>query len=112
MTRSKALKIALPIIILVLAVVTMRFLIARRQPPPRQPEEFRGALVETLVVAKTDYRVEVSSTGTVQAQQEITVSPQIGGLVTFLDRRLRSGGFFNAGEKLFEIEATDYQLAL
>ncbi len=112
MNRSKALKIILPILILALAVVGMRFLISRRQAPPRLPEENRGALVETLLVTKGDYRVEVAATGTVQASQEITVSPQVSGLVTFLDPRLHAGGFFKAGEKLFEIEPADYRLAL
>ncbi|HKI82142.1 MAG TPA: efflux RND transporter periplasmic adaptor subunit, partial [Pseudodesulfovibrio sp.] len=51
-------------------------------------------------------------TGTVQSAQEITVSPQVSGQVTFLDPRLQGGGFFKAGEKLFEIESIDYQLAL
>jgi RND family efflux transporter MFP subunit len=110
--RSKLLKIVLPILILILAVVGMRALIARRQAPARQAEEVRGALVETMEVAGGDYRIEVAATGIVQASQEITVSPQVSGLVTFLDPRLRAGGFFRAGEKLFEIEAVDYRLAL
>lgn len=112
MNRGKALKIALPILILILAVVGMKALISSRQAPPRQPEENRGALVETLVVAKNGYQIEVAATGTVRAGQEITVSPQVSGRVIFLDPRLQAGGFFRQGEKLFEIEGIDYQLAL
>jgi RND family efflux transporter MFP subunit len=54
----------------------------------------------------------VYATGTVAAAQEAAITPEVTGRVVWLARNMVAGGFFRAGEPLFEIEATDYRLAV
>ncbi len=110
--KSKLLKIWLPILILILAGFVAKTMIDSRKAPAKKVHVDRGALVETVLAAKTERVIKIKSTGTVQPHQEITVIPQVSGRVTSLSAKLTAGGFFKKGEILFSIETVDYELAL
>ncbi len=110
--KSKLLKIGLPIIIILLAVFSAKIMIAGRKAPAKKAHIDRGALVETVVAAKTERIIRINSTGTVQPHREVTIIPQVSGRVTALSEKLFAGGFFKKDEVLFTIETVDYELAL
>ncbi len=110
--KSKLIKIVLPLLILVLAVVGMRVLIASREEPKKEVREIPGALVETLAVTRGSRAVKVVGTGTVQPFREITLTPQVGGRLLEVSPNFVAGGFFRTGEVLLRIEDTDYRLAV
>ncbi len=110
--KSKLLKIGLPIIIILLAAVATKTMIAGRKAPVKKTHIDRGALVETVVAVKTERVIKINSTGTVRPHQEVTVIPQVSGRVISLSDKLMAGGFFKKGEILFGIEPVDYELAL
>ena len=109
--KSKLIKIGLPILIIIMALGTAKLMIASRKAPVKTPRVDRGALVEIMVAAKTARVIEVNSTGAIQPRQEVTIIPQVSGLVTSLSAKLIGGGFFKKGEELFTIETVDYELA-
>jgi RND family efflux transporter MFP subunit len=111
-TRSTLLKVVLPILILAVGVVGMRVLVGSKQVPAKLERRSPGALVEVMTVAPADHEVTVYATGTVVAAQEAAITPEVTGRVVWLAPNLVAGGFFHAGEPLFEIEATDYRLAV
>jgi len=111
-TRSTLLKVVLPVLILAVGIAGMKALVASRQVPAKVEHRSPGALVEVMTVAPVDHEVTVYATGTVAAAQEAAITPEVTGRVVWLASNMVAGGFFRAGERLFEIEATDYRLAV
>ena len=109
--KSKLIKIGLPILIVLLSLAVAKIMISGRKAPVKTPRVDRGALVEIMVAAKTDRIIKINSTGAIQPRQEVTIIPQVSGLVTSLSAKLIGGGFFKNGEDLFTIETVDYELA-
>lgn len=111
-TKTKLVKIVLPLLILTAGIGLMWFMIAMRPEPQREERKDPGALVEVLTVTRSERQVHVSGTGTVQPHQEISLTPQIDGRVADIAAEFIAGGFFSKGEELFRIEDTDYRLAV
>ncbi len=109
---GKALKIILPLLILALGVAGFLLLMKMKSKPEQQPPEFRGQLVEVSELQAQPHQVQVRATGTVQAEQEIALVPEVSGKVAWLSPKLVNGGFFQAGEVLLKIEADDFRLAV
>ncbi len=111
-TPSKLLRIVLPLVILLVGAAAMVLLIVIRPEPRKEVRESPGALVETIAVVSGDRQVEVHGTGTVQARQEITLTPQVSGRVVEVAPGFVAGGLFRKGDLLFRIEEADYRLAV
>ncbi len=113
MSKKKTfLKIALPIIIILLGAIIMKTLVSSRQAPAKEVKADLGILVKVLNAARQDVTVSIKGTGTVEASQEVSIIPQVSGRVVTAAPGLVVGGFFKKGETLFEIEDIDYRLAL
>ena len=113
MSKKKTfIKIAVPIIIILLGVVIMMKMIATRQAPSREVKTDPGILVELLQVKRQDVTVFINGTGTVEASREVSIIPQVSGRVISVASDLVVGGYFKDGDILFEIEDIDYKLAL
>ncbi|MFQ5466286.1 MAG: efflux RND transporter periplasmic adaptor subunit [Thermodesulfobacteriota bacterium] len=111
-SKKRIFKVLLPVLILAGGAGVTAVLVMSRPSPTRQERVDAGALVHVMAVAKGSKKVTVFGTGTVEAAREVTVIPQVSGRVTSLSAALVSGGFFRTGETLFEIERTDYRLAV
>ncbi len=110
--REKLKKIVLPIVILVIGFAVMRFMVLARPGPQKEVKEYAGVLAEVTRVEKKDHPVQVVGTGTVQARQEVNITPQVSGRITAMAPNFVAGGFFSQGELLFRIEDVDYKLAV
>jgi RND family efflux transporter MFP subunit len=80
---------------------------ARRMKPPR---EARPVAVETVHVE--DCRAQVAAMGTVKPAREITLSPEVSGVITRIDPIAVPGGLIEAGQELFTIDSRDYEALL
>lgn len=116
MTQNKkpriALKIILPLLILIIGVVGFNMLGKLKKNPQRQQAPQLGVLVDVMELRAGPHQVRVHATGTVTAEQEIPLIPEISGKVVWMAAQLVNGGIFAKGEPLLKIEATDYQLAV
>ncbi len=106
-TRWKAL-IAI-LVLIALAVVAFRFMHgtpAQRATAADQPATKR---VPVTVVAATqqDVPIYLSATGTVQAQQTVTVQPLVGGRLLSVD--FKAGQHVEKGDLLAEIDPSTYE---
>jgi RND family efflux transporter MFP subunit len=106
------LKIGIPVIIIIAGAVIMLVLISGRPAPVREIKKDPGILVEVIRAERENREVIIKGTGTVEASKEVSVIPQVSGRVTHISPDLNVGGFFETDEVLFEIESTDYELAL
>lgn len=83
-----------------------------------RPVAAEGAVVETSVpvevvrVATTDEVVVVRGSGTVVADQQVVLTPQVAGKVVAVDPALRPGGRVRRGDVLVRIDPRDYELAV
>lgn len=63
-------------------------------------------------VERADYAPEIRVNGTVQAAAEVSVSPQVSGEITFVSPEFRAGAEVKKGDRLFEIDRSDFLLAV
>jgi RND family efflux transporter MFP subunit len=110
--KSILLKIALPIVVILAGFAGMQLMVHSRTAPKKEVKESRGALVEVKSVTRENLPVVVMGTGTVGSRQEASITPQVGGKVTYLAPGFVVGGLFAKGDFLFKIEDTDYRLAI
>jgi RND family efflux transporter MFP subunit len=110
--KQKAIKIILPIIILLVGIIVMRSLIVNRPVPQKQARVNPGALVKVIKVEKQDRQLKVFGTGTVQPEQEVTITLQVNGVINKVAPGFTAGAFFRKGELFFAVESIDYELAL
>jgi RND family efflux transporter MFP subunit len=103
---SKALRIAIPVIVLIVGVASAS------KAPPRVDRPALGPLVEVLPTEITDVPVVVTGHGEVVARVSVDLIPQVAGQVVRIHRSLVAGGFFKAGEVLVVIDPRDYDLAV
>lgn len=77
---------------------------AERRKPPRQA---RLVTVETL--NKVTCSTTVSAMGTVIPARQITINPEVTGVITSIDPVVLPGGIIEQGQILYEIDSRDYQ---
>jgi RND family efflux transporter MFP subunit len=77
---------------------------AERRKPPRQ-----AYLVTVEPVHRTAWTTSVSAMGTVTAAKEVTLSPEVTGVIIRIDPEVVPGGIIEKGQLLFEIDGRDYQ---
>ncbi len=98
--------------ILVGAVVVVGLLRAFAPQPETSPPPPQSPLVSTTPVEVRSGSLEVRGHGTVQPVREIQLTAQVGGRLTEVSDALVSGGRFEAGEPLAQIDPSDYRTAV
>jgi RND family efflux transporter MFP subunit len=111
-TKTKLIKIGIPVALIVIGFIIMKALVSLHPAAVKHVKKDPGILVEVMKAEKEEAAMTVKGTGTVKAAQEISVIPQVSGLVVYRAPGLDVGGFFEKGSLLFRIEDTDYRLAL
>lgn len=105
------LKVVAPVLILLVGVGLTVALVKSKQPPAHVEQPLRGPLVEVHQVRRGAHSVRVFATGTVQPCRAVAITPQVSGRVIEVAEKFVNGGFFRAGERLFAIDPTDYEIA-
>lgn len=83
-----------------------------RRPPL---SDLRGQSKVTVRVVQPEqisFAPQVRANGTVQANAEVIVSPQVSGEIRRVSSTFRAGSMIKKGDLLFEIERADYVLAV
>ncbi len=111
--RSRlALKIILPLLILVIGFIGFRMMSQLKKIPHRQQPQQLGILVDVVELKNITHQVTIHATGTVQAEQEIALVPQVSGKIIWISPQLVRGGLFKKGETLLKIDTSDFELAV
>jgi len=84
-----------------------------------EPEAKRGGatkktamLVDITTVERDTFRPKVVAMGTVQPSQDIVLSPRVSGEIISLPKSFTPGTIVKKGEKLLQIDPSDYQNTL
>ncbi|WP_417452013.1 efflux RND transporter periplasmic adaptor subunit [Kordiimonas sp.] len=71
-----------------------------------------NVVVDTTQPARVSYTLTRTATGEVEARASVDISPQVSGRITHISPNMMPGKVVKAGEALFQIDPTDYELAL
>lgn len=101
-------------LIILAASVALIVWINQTEPTAEQITATRksAALVETITVERGTYTPSLSVLGTVQAAQDIMLSPRVSGQVVELSSKLIPGGMVRAGDLLLRIDPADFENAV
>ena len=111
-TAKLAIKIGLPVLILLGAGGMTARLIASREEPEKTDKQQKAVLVDTQTLERRAHKLDVRASGTVIPARQTDIQPQVGGRVTWLNDSLVPGGIVSEGERLVQIDRSDYQLAV
>ena len=109
---SKFIKIGLPIIILVGAVVVASSMSALRKAPAKVEEQRLPLLVNAAVLQPEDLTYRIASQGTVSPKLETTLISEVNGRIVAVSEQFVAGGFFRKGDLLIQVEQADYLTAV
>lgn len=78
----------------------------------KDPKKPKSAAVPVAVahVEKRDVPYEIDATGTIEPMQTVSVSAQVGGILTHID--FKEGDDVKQGQVLFQIDPRPFQAAL
>lgn len=109
---KRLLQVLIPLLILGGGVIGARALIASRPTAQKVTQQVTATVVEVLTVHAEDKQAVISAFGTVQAHQELSVQPQVGGYVIEQHANLIKGGLLRTGDVLLQIDPRDYTYAV
>ena len=101
------------VVILLLAVGTVTAIFMTEPAAERSSASKQTAmLVEVRSVERGTFRPTIVAMGTVRPEQEIQLSPRVGGEIVSLSETFTPGGFVDEGEVLLQIDPADYEAIL
>lgn len=111
MTRVKGYAQLAGVILFIMLAFGISFSLKVTQTPLREdatPE--RQLMVEALPVIPGTHPIRFTATGLIKAKAPIDITPEVSGRIIGINDNVFAGGRFEAGELLFQIDPTDYQL--
>jgi len=115
MTNKKTFKqisaVLIPILLLAGAVILAVWFVKTKPAPKKQNNKTMAASIKTVTATYGSQQVMVSAMGTVAPIEDITLQPEVTGLVIWKNKNLVPGGIINAGEKLLSIDPRNYEAA-
>jgi RND family efflux transporter MFP subunit len=105
-------KSVLPILVVLLGVVGATGLVRIRPMVATHSTARPLPLVRAMAVQLQDVQLRVEAQGSITPRTESDLVAEVAGRITWVSPSLAAGGFFEKGELLARIDASDYQLAV
>lgn len=113
--RSKlaiAVKILLPILFIAVGAVAWDYFKSSKVKVKRKPRKPPMTAVKTIQAQPGSFHAWVDAMGTVTPEKEITLKSKISGEVVAVSDRFVHGGVVKKGERLLQVDDTDYRIAV
>ncbi|XPF95086.1 efflux RND transporter periplasmic adaptor subunit [Colwellia sp. RE-S-Sl-9] len=82
----------------------------QRTPPPKAAPQY--PVVSVTQVSPVTHHTSVKAYGEVKSRNELTLTSQVSGRITYLSEKFLTGNTFKKGEVLAEVDSIVYQQAL
>ncbi|MEM6991935.1 MAG: efflux RND transporter periplasmic adaptor subunit [Myxococcota bacterium] len=105
-------KVLLPLAIVAAGVGIAGFLVVNAPKPEPTDVALPPKVVETMVAEPGAHRVTVPAMGIVRAEREVTLMPELSGMVVQQSENLVDGGLVRAGDPLIRLDARDLSTQL
>ena len=109
---EKKLKIILPAVILVVAIVVTLGMLKSRAPVGTRPPQDFSPLVRVVEATPVNHQFSVWTHGTVKPRTEAALVSEVAGRVLSVAPSFADGGFFEKGDILVTVDPRDYELAV
>ena len=106
---KRLVRILLPALILLGGIGVAASLISTAPKTERKRPKASLPAVDILILQPQDYQVLVSSRGTLTPRSSSTLVPEVSGRIIQVAENFRTGGFFNRGDLLLQIDPRDYE---
>lgn len=110
--KQVGLKGLLPLLIIGVAVVGAKALLASKPVAKKTVPVVSAPLVNVSVLEVKDFQVWTPVMGTVGAARKINLEPQVSGKVISVSDSFIPGGYFEKGAEVMRIDPLDYKLAV
>ncbi len=104
--------VIIPGIIIAGGVIGAKKLIDSGPKAERRERKHHAPLVEVTAITPTHETIIVHAMGTVIPSKRIHLTPQVSGRIIEIDDQLEPGGHFVKGQKMIQIDPSDYKLAV
>lgn len=111
-TIAKLFSFFIAISILLLGIALFVFFSSLRKPPAQAEQEEIPIPVNVIQVQPEDVPIVLNGFGEVRTLATVPIAPEVSGRVVRIHPRLEAGEVIPAGEVLFEIDPSDYQVRL
>lgn len=108
----KILKVAMPIMVIAAGVGSVMVLANAKEAPEKTIEEPVPVSLHVDKVRSERVTVSVGTQGEVRAKTNISLVPQVSGLIVKVSDTFAEGGKFSPGETLIQIDDANYLLAV
>lgn len=108
----KFLRYFLPFAILAICGYVTWQLLLERPEPTRWNREPPAPEVQVQELQREDYQILLQSQGIVEPRTQSALIPEVRGRIIEVSPNFRPGGFFEKGELLVQIDASDYETDL
>jgi len=102
-------KFALPIVVLLGALLITSWLIVQRPVPAQKRPDPPVLLVDAIVAELASVRLKVHSLGSVTPRTETSLTGEVAGQIVEVFPQFVSGGFFKRGDLLVKIDDRTYR---
>lgn len=109
---KKILKIAAPLLVVLLGIALVQALVATKPPPEKKEDTLRLVSLYVDEVKAETVTLSVQTQGEVRPKTEIDLVPQVGGRVVYVADELAEGAEFGPDTILIKIDDTDYKFAV
>ncbi|MFH1999920.1 MAG: efflux RND transporter periplasmic adaptor subunit [Planctomycetota bacterium] len=106
------LKFFLPILVVAISIATAVAIIKSKPAVETKRPQVLPPRVRVMTAHLMDHTLIVKSQGTVSPRTESQLVPEVSGRVIKVSPSFNSGGFFEEGEILFEIDRYDFEQAV
>ena len=109
---KRIIRFLLPLLILLGGIAISAALIASGPEATRQRPQTPPPTVEIITLEPQAYQVQVASRGTISPRTESTLVAEVAGRIVKVSDSFYSGGFFEQGDLLLQVDDRDYQNAV
>lgn len=103
-------KILLPLAVLIGGGLFAQHLLETGPQAKPRPKKKNATVVKTIPVRFGTHSTFIDAMGVVKASQSIALRPQVSGKVVAISDLLLPGGKFEKGDRLLQLDPSDYQL--
>ena len=109
---AKLLRYLLPLVVLGVGYLVYTKFSEKEEKKARVRFERPPIEAETILLARTDFRVILSSQGIVRPHNETALSSRVSGRIIKISPHFESGSFFEKDDILVELDPSDFQAAV
>ena len=103
------LKVFVPIVIVALALGFLKYQMDTRPRAERRPQDRQARLVTVEIVHTENRPAIIQAMGTIRAATEVTLTPEVTGIINAMDPSVLPGGIVKEGQILYRIDSRDYE---